>query len=196
MKLHPAHETLALYAGKDLDLWMRIRIGGHVRRCERCGRHVEEFRGLREFLGAGQDEVPPYLDWSELAAEMKANIRLGVAAGQCVSQPDRRPVRMPWRTPAVALPVLLLVLVGWLLQTVPPPLKLISAPESAVDARGIVLESGSSGIGVEQDGRGFRLLEPQAAQNVMYSVGGGSVRSRYVDSDTGQVTISHVYYAQ
>jgi hypothetical protein len=194
--LHPAYETLALYAGKDLGFWMRIRIGGHVRRCKRCGRQVEEFCGLREFLGAGPDEVPPYLDWNELAAEMKANIRLGVAAGQCVSQRDREHVHVPWRTPAVALPLLLMVLVAWLLQTVPPPLKLVSAPASAMDARGIVLESGSSGIGVEQDGRGFRLLEPRAAENVMYSVGGDSVRSRYVDSDTGQVTISDVYYAQ
>lgn len=196
MTLHPAYEALALYAGKDLGFWMRIRIGSHIHRCERCSRHVEEFRGLREFLGAGQDEVPPYLDWSELAVEMKANIRLGLAAGQCVSQPDREHVRMPWRTPAVALPVLLLVLLGWLLQTVPPPLKLISAPSSAIAARGIVLESGSSGIGVEQDGRSFRLLQPRAAQNVMYSVGGDSVRSRYVDGDTGQVTISDVYYAE
>jgi hypothetical protein len=196
MILHPADETLSLYAGSDLGLWTRMRIGRHVRRCERCAQHVEEFRGLREILSAGQDEAPPHLNWNELAAEMKANIHLGVVAGQCVSEPRRQHVGIRWRMAAVALPLLLMVLVAWLLQTVPPPLKLISASGSADGARGIVLESGASGIGVEQDGRGFRLLQPQAAQNVMYSVGGDSVRSRYVDSDTGQVTISHVYYAE
>jgi hypothetical protein len=78
------------------------------------------------------------------------------------------------------------------LQTVPPPNLLSQAPGTAA-ASGIVLEGGPAGIGVEQNGRGFQLMHPRAAQNVVFSVGGESVRSRYVDSDTGQVTISHVY---
>jgi hypothetical protein len=88
---------------------------------------------------------------------------------------------------------LLLVLVGWILQSVPPPVRLNPASGSAVASTGVVLEGGPAGIGFEQDGRGFRLLNPSAAQNVMFSVGGESVRSRYVDTETGQVTISHVY---
>lgn len=192
MRPHPADETLALYAGRDLGLGARLRIAAHVRRCERCSRHVEEFRGLREFLDADRDVLPRGVEWNAMASEMKANIRLGLAAGQCVAQADYEPARLPWRTPAVALPVLLVVLLGWVLQTVPPPSVLAPAPSRAA-ASGIVLDGAPGGIGVEQDGRGFRILHPRAAQNVVFSVSGESVNSRYLDADTGQVTISHVY---
>jgi hypothetical protein len=135
------------------------------------------------------------VEWGELAGEMRANIRLGLAAGRCVAEPDREPVRLPWRTPAVALPVLLVVLLGWVLQTVPPPVATPPLPAGApVDA--VVLDGGAGGIGVAQAGRGFRLMHPRAAQNIMSSVGGESIGARYVDADTGQVTISHVYYAE
>ncbi|HVX67392.1 MAG TPA: hypothetical protein VHA11_12355 [Bryobacteraceae bacterium] len=192
--MHPADETLALYAGKELGLWARLRVAQHVRSCERCGRHVEEFRDLREFLEAEREELPCGVDWGELAGEMRANIRLGLAAGRCVAQPDREPIRLPWRTPAVALPVLLLVLLGWILQTVPPP---VAVPlQARVPADAVVLDGGAGGIGVAQAGRGFRLMHPRAAQNITSSIGGDSIGARYVDADTGQVTISHVYYAE
>jgi anti-sigma factor RsiW len=190
--LHPPDETLALYAGSDVDLWTRFRIGRHLGRCERCSRHVEEFRGMRDFLETEQGELPRAVEWGRLAAEMKANIRLGLAAGECVSpaEPDR--IRIPWRTPAVALPLLLIIIAGWILQSV-PPLKSVRAPGAVVEATGVVLDGGPAGIGVEQDGRGFRLLHPRAADSIVYSVGSESVNARYVDADTGQVTISHVY---
>jgi hypothetical protein len=191
--MHPADETLALYAGDELGLWTRFRVGRHLRGCNRCSRHVEEFRGVREFLDAERGELPRGVDWNSLAAEMKANIRLGLAAGQCVAQPSSERLRLAWRTPALALPVLLLVVLGWILQTAPPPLRLVPAAPPAQGEAAVVLDGGPAGIGVEQGGRGFRLMQPSAARNVMFSVGGGSVRSRYLDSDTGQVTISHVY---
>jgi hypothetical protein len=193
MMLHPADETLALYAGNDLRAWTRFRAACHLRRCERCSRHVEEFRELREFLDAERDELPQGLEWSGLAAEMKANIRLGVSAGQCVAQSGREEVRMRWRTPAVALPVLLLVILGWILQTVPPPATLAPASAGALGARAVVLNGGPAGIGVEQDGRGLSIPTPRDARDVTFSVGGDSVRARYVDADTGQVKIYHVY---
>ncbi len=191
--MHPADKTLALFAGGDLGLWTRLRIGGHVRGCEECGRHVEQYRAMRDFLDAGREELPRSVEWSALAAEMKANIRLGLAAGRCVAEPDREPIRLPWRTPAAAVPVLLLVLLGWILQTVPPPAIVAPSQVRGMQAAGVVLDGGAGSIGVEQDGRGFRLMHPRAAQSIMSSVGGESIRARYVDADTGQVTISHVY---
>jgi anti-sigma factor RsiW len=187
---HLTEATLALYAGGDLGLWGRLRIAQHLQRCERCSRQVEEFRGIREFLGAQQDELPSGFAWSEAAAGMKANIRLGIAAGECVASEEPERAGMGWRAPALALPVLLMIVVGWILQSVPPPLNLVTVPGSGPAA--VVLDASSAGIGVEQDGRGFRLLQPLAAQNVEVSVRGDSVRSRYVDGETGQVTISHV----
>jgi hypothetical protein len=187
---HFTESALALYAGGDTSWWRRLRIGNHVRHCEQCSRQVEEFRGVAEFLEAQRDELPAGFDWSEAAAAMKANIRLGIAAGECVARaPQRAP--MGWRAPAMALPVLLVIVLGWILQSVPPPLHVAMAPDNGPAA--VVLHAGPAGIGVEQDGRGFRLLQPLAAQNVEVSARGDSVRSRYVDGETGQVTISYVY---
>ncbi|HEY1205170.1 MAG: hypothetical protein ABSH46_18730 [Bryobacteraceae bacterium] len=185
---HPAETALALYAGGDLGWWTRLGIGRHVRQCGPCRRQVEEFRTVCEMLQAEREKLPPNLEWSEAAAAMRANIRLGIAAGECVAEPER--MRSPWR-PALALPVLLLIVAGWILQSLPPAAKRASAPERAGGA--LVLDASPAGIGVERDGRGFQLLRPAAAESVEVSVRGDSVRSRYVDSETGQVTISHVY---
>jgi hypothetical protein len=149
---------------------------------------VEEFRALRDFTLAGAGQLPAGVGWEALAAEMKANIRVGLAAGQCVAA-EAPAYASRWRTPALVLPVLLIVIAGWILQTLPPTVKR-NAPIEAAD---IVLEADSQGIGVQAAGRGFTLLHPRA-DNVVFSVRGQSaVRARYVDADTGQVTISHVY---
>ncbi len=186
---HPAESSLALYSGGDLGWWTRFGIARHVEQCVSCRRQVEEFRAVGETLRAERDELPPNLGWSEAAAAMRANIRLGLAAGECVAEP-REALRSPWR-PALALPALLLIAAGWMLQSLPPAAHRAPAPELAGGA--LVLDASPAGIGVERDGRGFQLLRPAAAQIVEVSVRGDSVRSRYVDGETGQVTISHVY---
>jgi hypothetical protein len=188
---HPSESALALYAGGDLGLWARLGIARHLSQCSLCGRRVEEFRGIREILGTQKDELPPGVEWSEAAAAMRANIRLGVAAGECVASPPTERLHVSWRAPAMALPVLLVIVAGWLLQSLPPPVHLNLPPEARDGA--VVLGAGPAGVGYEQDGRGFQLLRPEAARNVQVSVRGDSVRSRYVDSETGQVTISYVY---
>ena len=184
---HPAETALALYAGGDLGWWTRLGIARHVQQCGSCRRQVEELRGVCEVLRAEREEMPPDLEWGEAAAAMRANIRLGLAAGECVAERPE-PRRSPWR-PALALPVLLVVLAGVILESLPTPIHRVSAPEPA----GVVLDAGPAGIGVERDGRGFQLLRPAAAESVEVSVRGDSVRSRYVDAETGQVTISDVH---
>jgi hypothetical protein len=186
----PAEKVLALYAGEDLGWWKTLGIARHLRQCDPCSQQVEEFRGVGEVLQAEREELPPGLDWSEAAAAMKANIRLGIAAGQCVAN-EPEPVRNPWRAPALALAVLVLILAGWIVQSLPPAVPVAPPVEQARGA--VVLDASPAGIGVERDGHGFRLLQPAAAENVEVSVRGDSVRSRYVDAKTGQVTISHVY---
>jgi hypothetical protein len=185
---HPGEGELALYAGGELGWWGRFRIARHLAGCERCARQVQEFQSVREFLGDTGEELPLGVHWHALGSEMKANIRVGLAAGRCVGEAAPERVRVPWRTPALALPVLLVVLVGWILQSLPPPHLRPATPASSA----LVLDASQAGIGAEQNGRGFRLLHPRA-ENVVFGVRGESVRSRYVDGETGQVTISHVY---
>ncbi len=189
---HPSDARLALFAGKDLGLCPRLRIAGHLRHCERCSEKIEQFGSVRDWLGETREEMPPGVNWDALALEMRANIRVGLAAGECVAE-SRERFHVPWRTPAVALPALLIILAGWILQSMHPPIEPFHP--AAVSSRlrsGIVLEASAGGIGVEKDGRGLALLHPRG-EAVVYSVRGDSLRSRYVDSDTGQVTISHVY---
>jgi hypothetical protein len=184
---HPKQAELALYAGGDASLWARLRVSRHVRTCATCAGLVREFRGLREWT-RGQDELPEEVDWVQLAAEMKANIRVGLAAGQCVEpSPEAAGLRL-WR-PALVLPVLLVVVAGWWLQSWPPPH--VPATEHAA-SEGLVVRANPGSIEVEQDGRALALLHPRSAQ-VTLSASGGSLRARYVDAETGYVTISHVY---
>ncbi|MGE5486882.1 MAG: hypothetical protein ACM3ZB_03570 [bacterium] len=190
---HPSEGKLALFAGNDLHLWARMMVARHLRGCDECSRRVEEYRALRDFAQAEAGELPAGVCWDALAREMKANIRLGLAAGECVADPPRFASR--WRTPAIVLPVLLVIVAGWVLATL-PQLRHTRQAESAPPAHHadyVVLEAGHEGIGLEAEGRGFRLLQP-GAENVVYTVRGETaVRARYVDSETGQVTISHVY---
>ncbi len=183
---HPNESRLALYAGNDVPLLARFRIAIHVRGCDRCNRQVEELRGIRDWMRLQESETPAGVRWDALASEMRANIRLGLAAGRCVEVPEplEEPRGLRWPAPAMALPVLLLVIVGWMVQSLQPPLQPASAE--------FVVDASSSGIGVQRDGRGFTLLQPRN-ENVVYSVSGEAAGARYVDSESGQVTISHVY---
>ena len=183
---HPNESRLALYAGNDLPLLEGFRVAIHVRGCDRCSRQVEELRGIRDWMRLQGSETPAGVRWEALASEMRANIRLGLAAGRCVDVPEplEEPRGLRWPAPAMALPVLLLVIVGWMVQSLQPPLQPASAD--------FVVDASSSGIGVQRDGRGFTLLQPRN-ENVVYSVSGEAAGARYVDSESGQVTISHVY---
>ncbi len=193
---HPSEAVLALYAGSELGLWARLRVARHVRVCDECSRHVEEYRALRDWTLGQAGELPPGLNWNALALEMKANIRVGLAAGQCVADCPPSPAR--FRAPALVLPALLVIIAALILQTVPPPVTpraLLGSRDrqAAVGSSDLVLEAGSNGIGFQAGGRGFALIQPRA-HNIVFSVRGqGALRARYVDSDTGQVTISHVY---
>ena len=185
--MHPKEADLALYAGGETGLWGRLRLARHLRFCAACARVAEEFRTLRQWTRA-LEELPEDVDWVQLAAEMKANIRVGLAAGECVGPAPEASGWKLWR-PALVLPVLLVMVLGWWLQSWPPPP--VPLAERASPA-GLVVRANPGSIEVEQDGRGLALLYPQATQ-VTLTASGRGLRARYVDAETGYVTISHVY---
>ncbi|MEK7408697.1 MAG: hypothetical protein AAB225_26830 [Acidobacteriota bacterium] len=182
--MHPSESNLALYAGGEMRLWSRWRVARHLERCHQCRRQVEEFGALRQWIRA-EDQLPAGLHWGRLAGEIRANIRVGLAAGECVG-PVPEPAAFRWRAAAVAMPVVLLVITGWLLQSWRPPL---ARPEAA---RGLVLTATAGGIEVREGRSALTLLYPPAAE-ASQLVSGDAVRIRYVDAETGYVTISHVY---
>jgi len=192
---HPGQSTLALYAGKDLGWFARWRTERHLAHCHQCGGEVESFAAWRDNL-VGLDK-PPAVSWNRLAAEMKANIRLGLAAGECVR--GEMPAALAgWLSGARAVMacagMLAVVAAGLLLERPSPPAPPVAADQSTV------LRATANGIELNEGGQSISLLHVRAAQrpggqaDVTYSAGAqGSMRARYVDADTGNVTINNVY---
>lgn len=184
---HPGDHRLGLYAGCELSLWDRFRIRRHLAGCARCRREAEAFRGARESLLAAAAETPTELNWARLAGEMRANIRVGLAAGECVGPSVAGSTRSGWRTAIALVPVTLVVLAGVWLQRSQPVVP------SAPPADGMVLEATSQGIQLRQGGGVLAVQHPDARDVTCTVSAQGTLRARYVDSETGYVTISHVY---
>ena len=185
---HPSQSTLALYAGKDLGWWARRRTERHLSNCRECRAEVDAFASLPDEL-VDLEEMPA-LPWSRLAAEMKANIRLGLAAGECVrGEKSGEPVS--WfsggRAVVACAGIMALLAMGLLLERPAPPVPPVMARQ------GSLLRATAGGIELDQGGQSLSLLHIRAG-DVTYSAGAqGSMRARYVDSDTGNVTINNVY---
>ena len=180
---HPGAGELALYAGGELGVLGRLSLAVHLASCDECRREVAVFRQARERLREEVGELPAGLDWTALQAEMKANIRLGLAAGEIVGTARVSPDRLGWRAAAGLALATAVVLMGWFL----------NIPRPGRQAAGVVLEATEAGLELRENGRTLTMLQP-ASTAVTYSVNAaGSLRARYVDSDTGQVTITNVY---
>ena len=179
----------------------RISIGWHVARCGSCAKLLEAYRRDRRELRQEMAELPADLDWNRLAAEMTANIRVGLEAGECVSVRPSRAIRLTWR-PAFAGAGLAVVLLGaWFLNFPAQDRATLgrgiarlwnTTPTAAVNA-GVSLESTRAGIQVSENGSAMTVMNPGTQPPVVVVSTRGSLRARYVDDDTGQVTITNVY---
>ena len=186
---HPGEAALALHAGDDLGVLARWRMERHLKRCGHCRDEIASFRALREI--APDLRETPEIAWNRLAAEMKANIRLGLEAGRCVRSGD---TAVPERTPLffgaralIAVASVLTLMVTELMLEHPTPNPATARRE------GVVVQRMAGGIQVWEGGQALRLLHGNA-RDVTYTVGAqGSMRARYVDPDTGYVTINNVY---
>jgi hypothetical protein len=190
--MHATETDLALFAGKDLDFWSQWRVARHVRACAECNTKVTAYRDQRLQLQTAASELPAGIDWSKLSAEMHANIHLGLAAGECVA-PVMKPVELSaWRPAAVLAGVAFILGVAWFAnyQTTanPPAIAHVPAPVE----QGILMEASATGIELNDNGRVLSLRHPKDT-DVTLSMNMNTVRARYVDSQSGQVTINNVY---
>ena len=200
---HVSEANLALYAAGDLPVGQRLATAWHVRRCEECRGLLQAFRADREGLGDSKDRLPENVDWDALSAEMTANIRVGLAAGECVTPRSAKVVGLAWWQPVTAAAGVLVLLAGaWWLNIPRTDTETIGRAirNIATGGRRIPLEErgpmvGASSSGVEFSENGGKLgIEQSGLQPVMFSVSAqGSASARYVDQDTGQVTITAVY---
>lgn len=202
MTSHLNETDLALFASSDLSLWRSVDLRLHTAKCEHCRARVEAYRLDRERLRRQAEEMPPGVDWNRLAAEMTANIRVGLAAGECVAPRKTKKAALPWRPAAAIAGIALLVGIAfWLNFPTADKEALARAMQNLAHGRGgmVIQETGpvveASSSGIELRENGSTLGVSQGTLNpVAVSVNAqGSASARYVDADTGQVTITSVY---
>jgi len=184
---HWDETDLALFSGGDLSLWKKARIGRHLKRCPECRARAEAFSEQRELLEDLSAELPAGVNWGHLAREMKANIQLGVDAGRCVDV-EKRPAAWShgWRPAAVLASVLLMFVSVWWFHA-----RFSGVPSGPED--GVVLEATADGIEIRQQDRVLTMMHADS-EPVMLSVNAeGAMAARYIDDDTGMVTINNVY---
>jgi len=189
--MHPPIDELALYSGRDCGLLDKWRIARHVATCSQCTSDVEAFRSAEKKLHAAVGEMPFGVNWDRLSEEMTANIHLGLEAGECVAPPKAPPVRLDWRA-AIVMAGLAGALVGaWVLN----PISRHGTGELALRPPKVELRTTSAGLELNENGNSLVLLHGpgRSQQPAMIVSSPGSLRARYVDADTGQITIKNVY---
>jgi len=205
---HVAETELALYSAGDLALWRRCLVALHVARCAECRETVNEFRAIRERIHALGEEMPEGVRWEKLSAEMAANIRVGLAAGECVApHAPRHAMPSGWRVAAAIAGLSALLTIAWWLNipaaqtaSLGRAMKaLVNGREAqarhmlGLDEASSLVRASSEGVELRENGSALTLTQ-KGARPVSVSLNTqGLARARYVDSDTGQVTITSVY---
>ncbi|MCX6625530.1 MAG: hypothetical protein NTY38_31610 [Acidobacteria bacterium] len=189
---HPGEAELALYGGGELGGWRKWRMARHIAGCGSCSEGVAGYRSDRDQLAGAIRRLPEGLDWDGVEAEMRANIRVGLAAGECVAHPGRAKDRLSWQAALGLASMTALIVSGWWLHTPEPPYG-PSAPRAASYQQDVVLETTRFGIERKQNGSTLALSHPSDERTVLTANTDGAIRARYVDADSGQVTIHNVY---
>lgn len=181
---HASETQLALFAGGDLGVWERWRIGGHVARCAQCSGEVQAYHAARAQLREMAEAMPEGINWARLAPEMTGNIRVGLAAGECIAGFEKRPrplrdiispSRLAWHA-ALVLACATVVIVTTLWFSLPKTeldhltgsLRRIRFDRIGTVVRapglwqdGVVLEASQSSIGIKENGGTMSLLQPR-----------------------------------
>jgi len=196
---HPTHRSLSLYLRGDLPWVARMNVRMHVRGCHRCQQYlasVEEAVGelRREAETQTLTGFEAIADWSRLEREMIGNIAVGVAAARCVDHVGRGRKILAWTAASTGL--LVLFAAGWATHIPREQTEHIFAALQtwaghAPQGAGTVLRSSPDGVAVRAQGSTLTLMHPRSAVISVSSTSG--MEARYVDAETGQVTITSVY---
>lgn len=192
----------ALYSRSDLPWTVRLKIKQHLRHCEECAGQVESFRAAATQLKQEAEAntltgFEAIADWSRLEGEMIGNIAVGVAAARCVDGIRHRGV--VWWRAAFVLGLGALFVAGWVThipreETDHLLLSLRQWAGMETASVGTVLRSSPESVVVRAQGATLSLMHPKSA--VVSISGASAIEARYVDEETGQVTITGVYGQQ
>jgi hypothetical protein len=204
MPLHPTVETLALYSAGDLPILARWRIGRHVAHCGDCEQRVLLFRSaIAELKQEANSQTLTGFEaiahWPELEREMMGNISVGLDAALCIENVGRK--RTLFYRFAMVAGLTALFAGGWVTH-IPreETSRLLASLRGAGGGfmgmdkprvTGTVLRSTPEGIAVRTQSATLTILHPNSA--VISLSGTSGVSARYIDEETGQVTITKVY---
>ncbi|MBV8843202.1 MAG: hypothetical protein JO307_10370 [Bryobacterales bacterium] len=203
MTAHVEESELALSASGDLSIWRHVVVRLHTSGCAPCRARVEAFRRDRERLKQEALEMPAEVNWERLAAEMTANIRVGLEAGECVAPRRKKRVVWTWAWHAAAAAAGIILLTGaalWL--NFPESDKevlgkavgqLFQGRSAPIEDRGPVVEASPAGVELRENGGALKISQGALRPLAVSVSAQGSASARYVDADTGQVTITSVY---
>jgi hypothetical protein len=201
---HLNEYELALFSTGEVSWWRRLSFRVHLGRCEDCRHRIDAYRFDRERIRAFAGELPEGVSWDRLAAEMTANIRVGLAAGECV-MPREREVAIPigWRVAGAVVGFTALLSVAWWLNMPKGETAALGRAMKAIvqpvrrgilsEEAGSLVEASAAGIEVRENGGRMGVFRQGVRPATVTLSMQGSARARYVDSDTGQVTITSVY---
>ncbi len=107
---------------------------------------------------------------------------------------------MTWRPALAGAAIMAILISGWYLNfpaekrgTLAHGMRRMWTRPSADTDLGVALESTRSGIQVSENGSALTMMHPGSEIPVVVVSTRGSLRARYIDLDTGQVTITNVY---
>lgn len=202
MQPHPTVAALALFARRDLPFAEQFKVRMHVRKCPACRNEAAAFsEGSERLRSAARTEGVAGLehDWAGLEREMLGNIAVGVAAARCIENVGRR--RVVIRTGWFVAALVVLFVLGWFSHIpMADNRRIFSAIQSAVAHHSAGLNGGpelkatADGIAVQAQGSTLRLMHPESA--IVSLSGSSGMTARYVDEDTGEVTITKVYASE
>ena len=198
---HPDLADLALFSSGDLSRRAKWTLGRHIRRCADCEQQILHFRSVQaELKHEAKTETltgfEAIADWARLEREMLGNIGVGLAAARCIENVGRKRT-MIYRV-AFALALTGLFVIGWIThipreQTghLVSSFRRLMVLDRQLHPSGTVLRTTAEGIAVGAQGTTLTILHPATA--VVSLSGPSAVSARYIDDDTGQVTITKVY---
>jgi hypothetical protein len=219
---HPPKTQLALFAGEELSWLESWTIKRHLMGCTACQKQVVEFSQDRQTVQELSAELPPGVDWDRLSSEMAGNIRVGLAAGEAISAFDppseveilsSRPAWFHWNAGWAVAAASVVFAVGFWINLPRPQAEHLAAAlhgirfdrigkiiqresvNGGVTSGDVLVEASRASIQVWENGASLSLLNPRSDGPTISVSTQGSAGARYIDSDTGQVTINRVYYA-